>query len=86
MKLIEWIKPAFEGIDGKASHKKLSVFATVILYFLTVLVGLIVSLIKTEYPPSYILFSAETIALAFSGIHVYNNLKQEKLKKKNADD
>ena len=35
--LIAWLKPSFEGSDGSASHKKLSVAALMILYVLIII-------------------------------------------------
>jgi hypothetical protein len=73
MKFIEWIRPAFEGIDGKASHKRLTVFAlvsTIILMAVCSLFG-----IKIDH---MVLHSLEILAGAIIGGTVYQSVKNEK--------
>lgn len=43
MKLLKWIKDSFEGSDGKASSRKLTIFTFTVMYVVTWFVNLFLS-------------------------------------------
>ncbi len=69
---IQWIRPAFEGADGKASHKRLTVFAliyTIIIMAFASLFGLTVDYM--------VLHSLEALAGAIMFGTIYQNIKKD---------
>jgi len=77
-KFLVWLKASFEGPDGKASHKKFSVWILMLLYTLIILYSVVASFLGFEHVPSYALYSVESMALLFSGINTVQSIKQKK--------
>ena len=67
---INWLRPSFEGADGKSSSRKISMFFLLSSYLL-----MIILTAKGAEFEAHIWFSVETMALAFSGLSTYQNVK-----------
>ena len=72
-----WLKESFQGPDGKASHKKLSVLVLMCLYILVILYSVMAAFGSFGQVPEYIVYSIETMALLFSGINTIQSIKQK---------
>ena len=67
-KLIDWIKPSFEGPDGKLSHRRASIFYFILL--LTYMIGM--TAYGSTFPEiAWIVISAD--AGLMSGLSVWQN-------------
>ena len=73
-RFIQWIRPSFEGNDGKASSRKISMFFLLSSYLLMILLTA-----KGAEFEAHIWFSVETMALTYSGLSTYQNVKQNKI-------
>ncbi len=77
-KFLNWVKPAFEGYDGKASHQKLLVLYMVLLFtFVIITVGLF-----NFYYPESIYHIIAGVILGLSGIRGWQTVSNHKIFKK----
>lgn len=76
-KLVLWLKGAFEGPDGKASHQKLLVlYMTILFTFVTVTIGFT----KAEYPDHVYQIIAGVI-VGQSAIRAWQSVKNNQIEK-----
>lgn len=72
-KLWTWIRPTFEGEDGKASHRRLSVFYSFIL-----LTYMLLSTASGAIFPEIAWITIATLTGAFSGLSVWQTMANKK--------
>ena len=65
---IEWLRPSFEGEDGKASHRKLSVF-----YFSLLILYMLVATASGSIFPEIAWIVVSGGAGLFSALNVWQN-------------
>ena len=78
-KIINWLKVALEGPDGKASHQKLLVvYMTILFTFVVISSGIH----KYDYPPEVYHIIAGTI-IGQSAIRAWQSVRDHEIETKN---